>query len=372
MRCANPPCDRRLRDAALAAEPRQSMPPTDDDARMRGSAVRLRSSATKRLLLALVAVLPTGCFVRTYDLGAPVRAAQAVPADVQARFAYEPIDAASIRLERLELDEDSARVWSGSFTLRLPEDPEPLLVAFEFWQAREAAPKAPAIVITPILGGGRSLAVYHCRAFAEAGMHAVLVDRGTRVLKRTWPIPDVERQMRRAVAGRRAVVDWLTTREDVDPRRLGAFGISMGGILTSVLLAAEPRLGSGVVALAGGDVPAIISKSEESRLVEWRAQKASDLGVDELSVETKLRACLPSDPAQMAPFVDARRVLFVSTRWDDVVPLENQELLWRALGCPQRYDLPAGHYSGIVYLPWVMDTAVEWFQGRWRNSRPGL
>jgi hypothetical protein len=121
-----------------------------------------------------------------------------------------------------------------------------------------------------------------------------------------------------------------------------------------------------VVALAGGDVPAIISRSEEGRLVEWRAQKALDLGVDEAEVERRLRACLPSDPAQLAPFVDARRVMFVSTRWDDVVPLANQELLWRALGSPQRYDLPAGHYSGIIYLPWVMDAAVEWFRGRFR------
>lgn len=327
------------------------------------------SSLALRLSLLLVALAPTGCFVRSYDLGEPVRPALALPEDVQARFAYEPIDAAGVKLEHLDLGEDAAHVWSGSFVLRLPDDPEPLSVAFELWQAREpVAARAPAIVITPILGGGRSLAVYHCRAFTEAGMHAVLVDRGTRVLKRTWPIEDVERQLRRAVAARRAVVDWLETRPDVDPRRLGAFGISMGGILTSVLLAAEPRLGSGVVALAGGDVPAIISRSEEGRLVEWRAQKATDLGADELAVETRLRACLPSDPAQLAPFVDARRVLFVTTRWDDVVPLENQELLWRALGCPQRYDLPAGHYSGIVYLPWVMDTAVEWFQARWRPA----
>jgi dienelactone hydrolase len=321
-----------------------------------------------RLLLALVALAPAGCFVRSYDLGSPARPALALPDEVQARFAYEAVDPACVRLERLDLDEDTARVWSGSFTLHLPGDHEPLLVSFEFWQAREAAPRAPAIVITPILGGGRSLAVYHCRAFTESGMHAVLVDRGTRVLKRTWPIDDVERQLRRAVAGRRAVVDWLSARPEVDPRRLGAFGISMGGILTSVLLAAEPRLGSGVVALAGGDVPGIITRSEEGRLVEWRAQKALDLSIGEGEVETRLRACLPSDPVHMAQFVDARRVMFVTTRWDDVVPLENQELLWRALGSPQRYDLPAGHYSGIIYLPWVMDAAVEWFRGRFRSG----
>lgn len=323
-----------------------------------------RPSRLLSMLALPLAALVSGCAVRSYALDDVIRVPTAVPDDVAARFAYEQLT--EVALERLDLDEDVARVFSGSMTIRVAGDPEPVLVQFEYWQARSARAPAPAIVITPILGGGRDLALYHCRAFNEAGLHAVLVDRGSKVLRKSWPIDAVERQLRRAVAGRRAVVDWLETRTDVDATRLGAFGISMGGILTSVLLAVEPRLTSGVIALAGGDVPSIISKSDEGRLVEWRAAKAEDLGVDEAAIEVQLRATLASDPARMAPFVDPRRVLFISTRWDTVVPLENQELLWRELGCPLRYDLPAGHYTGIVFLPYVMGVAVEWLEERFR------
>lgn len=310
----------------------------------------------------LVAALQAGCAIGSYPLAPDARGAAPLTSDVAARFAYAHEGPA--RLERLADDETAARVWSGSLVIRLLDDPEPVPVQFEFWQAREAPPRAPAIVITPILGGGRELALSHCRAFTEAGMHAVLVERGTKVLRRSWSIPEVERHLRRAVAARRAVVDWLEARPDVDPERLGAFGISMGGILTSVLLAVEPRLQSGVVALAGADVPGIIRRSVEGRLVEWRAAKAAELGVGEGAVEGVLRASLVSDPWHVAPFVDPRRVLFVTTRWDDVVPLEHQEMLWRRLGRPLRYDLPAGHYTGIIFLPWLMEQAIDWFGQR--------
>lgn len=322
-----------------------------------------RSPSRLLPLLLPLAALGSGCVVRSYALEGD-RVPVALPDEVAARFAYEQLS--EVKLERLDLDEDVARVFSGSMTIKVGDDPEPMLVQFELWQARSAREPAPAIVITPILGGGRDLALYHCRAFNEAGMHAVLVDRGSKVLRKSWPIEAVERNLRRAVAGRRAVVDWLETRTDVDSTRLGAFGISMGGILTSVLLSVEPRLTYGVVALAGGDVPSIISDSDEGRLVEWRAAKAEQLGVDEGTVETLLRASLVSDPALMAPFVDPHRVLFVSTRWDTVVPPHNQELLWRELGSPLRHDLPAGHYTAIVFLPYVMGVAVEWLEERFR------
>lgn len=317
------------------------------------------------LLVLTSSLLQGGCAIESYSLRSDLRPTAPLTSEVAARFAFEHLD--EVQMERLEADEGAARVYSATMTVRVLGDPEPVLVQFEFWQAREAGPRAPAIVITPILGGGRSLAVSHCRAFTEAGMHAVLVDRGTKVLRSGWTVTDVERHLRRAVVARRAVVDWLETRRDVDPDKLGAFGISMGGILTSILLAVEPRLSSGVVALAGADVPGIIGRSVEGRLVKWRAARAADLGVGEGAVEALLRAALVSDPGHVAPFVDPRRVLLVSTRWDDVVPTEHQELLWERLGRPLRYDLPAGHYTGIIFLPWIMDQAVDWFGQRFQR-----
>ena len=58
----------------------------------------------------------------------------------------------------------------------------------------------------------------------------ILVWRGTRVMHRKWPPELIEIFLRRAIASRRALLDWACTRPEVDPQRLSAFGISMGGL----------------------------------------------------------------------------------------------------------------------------------------------
>ncbi len=317
------------------------------------------------LALAALALPGAGCgaLVRRTPAEVPPRPARPLPDEVRARFAFEVVT--PVRLERLpDEGEGVAEVWSGGLALRLAGDDLDTPVQFEWWRSLRAPPVAPAVVVTPILGGGRSLAVGHCEDLTAAGLHAVLVERGTRVLARHWEVEEVEAFLRRGVAARLAVVDWLAARPDVDPDGLGAFGISMGGLLTTVLLAIEPRLRAGVIALAGGDVASIIRESTEGRLVTWREERAAALGLSQAALEQRLRAALPSDPGQLAPYVGAERVLCVTTRWDQVVRPRNQQLLWARLGRPERLDLPAGHYGAIVFLPHVMAQAVEFLAAR--------
>lgn len=317
-------------------------------------------SGVTRVLPLLLALVATGCRVHSWQQQEPVREAAPLTSEVADRFAYERVG--DVVLEPLK-DEVHAVVWSGTLHLRLRGETEAFKQRFEWWQAREPG-RRPAILVTPILGGGESLARGHCLAFTAEGLHVALVDRGPRVLAGHWPVGDVEKFLRRAIAARRAVLDWVEGQEQVDPRRLAAFGISMGGIVTSVLLAVEPRLQSGVIALAGGDIARIVRDSDENRLVRYREAKAAEHLTDEAGVEQMMRAALPSDPARLARHVDPRRVLFVTSRWDQVVPLRQQELLWDAFGRPARYDLPSGHYAGILFLPHVMGLANRWLAGR--------
>ena len=207
----------------------------------------------------------------------------------------------------------------------------------------------------------------HCSDFVQAGFHVILIWRGTKVLRRSWPLSAIEDHMRQGVAARRALVDWASGRSEIDSQRLVAFGVSMGGIITSVLLAAEPRLHSGVVVLAGGNLPNLIRVSSEGRLVRWRTARQTALNVDEAELERRLRDVFPSDPLQLAPAVDPRSVIHVTSRYDTVIPLRHQEALWKALGKPLRYDLPCGHYTGIAFLPYVTQQVIRWL--KWRLRR---
>lgn len=321
------------------------------------------------LLLPLLCGCLCGCgAVRVYEPAGRPRLACPLPEEAASRFEYRLESSAPLELA---WEDSDAIVSRGLLQVRLRGDAELTPVKFEYWRSTAAerrwGPRAPAIVVTPILGGGQSISRSQCRTLVAAGYHVALVERGPRVMASHWPVEAVDLFLRRGVAARRGVVDWLLTRPEVDPQRLGAMGISMGGIITTLLFAAEPRFDSAVIALAGADVPRIVRVSTEGRLIKWRETRATELG-DEDKVEAALRAAFPSDPGDAARSIDPRRVFLVTARLDTVVPADNQLQLWEALGRPLRYDLPTGHYTGILYLPWVLEAASRWWEARFEHQ----
>lgn len=312
------------------------------------------------LVLSLL-IQGSGCAVYHYPLQEQLRTARPLASEVEARFAYRTVGPVTTTVR---WEDDEVTIREGVLNVEVPDWEGPQPTKFEYWQAKRHPSPAPLLVVTPILGGGKELARTNCRDFLRAGFHVLLVFRGTRVLRDTWSLQDPERFFRKAVAGRRALLDWAAARPEVDPDRMMAFGISMGGILTSLYVACEPRLHSAVIALAGGDVPAIIRSSTEGRLGEYWAAKRAETGLDDDALEAALRAAMPSDPLAMARAVDPRRVFMVTTRFDEVVPPRFQERLWEAFGRPARYDLPTGHYSGITYLPYITAIVARWLQAR--------
>ena len=322
--------------------------------------------------LGLLLAVGPGCTILQFP--APDQPRASVPLTAEARDRYD------YQIERMEdlkptWEDDEVAISEGTLQVRIPNAQAPtvvddlLEVSFEYWRSKSApADSAPVVVVTPILGGGKSMARSNCRDFARAGLHVILAWREVKVMKRHWGLEDVEAHMRRAVAARRALVDWALTRPEIDGDRIAAFGISMGGIVTSVLLGVEERIHSGVVALAGGDIASVLRVSTEGRLVRFRETKCEEAGIDVEALERRFREVFVSDPLAVAASVDPERVFFVSARYDTVVPPENQERLWTAMGRPLRYDLPTAHYTGALFLPTVTDLIVDWFHQR---LRPG-
>ncbi len=198
-------------------------------------------------------------------------------------------------------------------------------------------------------------------------MHGVIVWRGVKVLTPEWGPNEVETNIRRGIVARRRVIDWLETRPEVDPQRISAFGVSMGGIVTSILAPIEPRIHSAVVALAGGDLPTVVSNSDEHRVVNYKVARVTKDRITVHELEKQLRSALVSDPIQLARYADPRSFLMFVARWDETVPTRNQLLLRDALGKPKTYDLPAGHYSTMAFVPFVRSQATTWLLERMKE-----
>jgi dienelactone hydrolase len=119
----------------------------------------------------------------------------------------------------------------------------------------------------------------------------------------------------------RRSVDYLETRDDIDPDKIAFQGISFGAVWAPVFLAMEPRLKTGMI-LVGGLI-------------------LLQMGPDELPPEV--------DPLHFAPRVTVP-VLMLNGRHDPIFPYETSQLpLLRTLGTAEddkrHVTFPSGHSS---------------------------
>ena len=116
--------------------------------------------------------------------------------------------------------------------------------------------------------------------------------------------------------------------------------------------------------LAGADLPTILADSAEPRIERWREWRQREDGLSGAGLDLELRENLRTDPLRFAPYVATDRVFLVSANFDEVVRPQHQDLLWEALGRPQRVSVPLGHYSAALALDPLVSSIADFFDDR--------
>lgn len=283
-----------------------------------------------------------------------------LPSEVASYYTY-PARPANVTVTLIR-EEQRFREWLVQFPLSAQgfEPTEPV-VEVEWFESREPGRRA-AILFNPILGGDYPLERGMCRFFAAHGFHVAMVHRKTLKISPEHPVDHLELLLRQGVLRIRQVVDWMESHERVDPKRLGSFGISMGGIAGVVTAAIEPRLRIHVVALAGGGIPDILVTSKDTLLTKPRARYLARNQMDLKTLETLLRQHVKTDPLRLAPYVDSRNLLMFIALADRTVGTTNAFRLWRALGRPEAVFMPLGHYTAYFYLPYLKYRSLRFFK----------
>lgn len=249
---------------------------------------------------------------------------------------------------------------SASYTIHEVTFPSPVstphpannTVHCEYFLPRAAGPHS-AVIVLHILGGDFDLARLFARQLAERGVAALFLKMPYYGPRRAEGVPArmVSDDPRATVEGlTQAVLDvrrataLLAARPEVDSRRLGIFGISLGGITAALAAGNEPRLGHVCLLLAGGDLGQVAWESPALTRVRtrWEAEGGTR--------ETLLELMREVDPITYAPRLRGRRVLMLNALRDEVIPPRCTEALWQALGEPPIRWIDAGHYSSAWYL----------------------
>lgn len=238
------------------------------------------------------------------------------------------------------------------------------MITIDYYEAKSEY-KTPVIIVLPILGGNNSESDLFARYFAEHGFSALMVHRDTKQ-KEKVNLETLEASLREMVIDHKLVIDWIERNSKLDATRIGVFGISMGGIKAALLTALDTRVRAAVIALAGGDIPSILIHSKEKGVEEKIAEIIKKNAVSKQDLFVILQKTIRTDPLLLAPYIDARKVLMISPIFDRVVPRANQRKLRRVIGKPETIDLLSGHYTAILYIPYVQNEALWFFQRKLR------
>src|SRR5258708_285787 len=152
--------------------------------------------------------------------------------------------------------------------------------------------------------------------------------------------------MRQAVLDLRRACDWMAVQPELDGKRLGVMGVSLGAIVGGLASAIEPRLTHACLVMGGAQLEHILYDSTDRDAKRDRSAWLKAGGTR----ETFVQMIKPYDAATYAQRLCLRKVLMISAAKDEVIPRASIDALWSAAGKQQNIWYPCGHYGMAFYL----------------------
>ncbi len=216
--------------------------------------------------------------------------------------------------------------------------------------------RARAIVVVHESGSGMTVGKLMASGIRDRGLHAFMVQlpyygqrRGANGRPKGTQVASV---MRQAIADVRRARDAVAALPYVDAEHIAVQGTSLGGFVVSNVGALDAGFDSVFILLAGGDLNVMMQNGK--REVAQLRRELSDAGIEGESLKSLLQVV---EPTRTAHRLRPEHTWLYSAVWDQVVPIENGDVLAKTakLTPPHHIKLLADHYTGIVYLPLVLD-----------------
>jgi dienelactone hydrolase len=223
----------------------------------------------------------------------------------------------------------------------------------------------PGVIVLDITAGNQNLSRYLSIFLAQKKIAALFVQmayygpRRPPGSKLRLLMPNLSHSLsaiRQTVLDLRVAAAWLESRPEIDGKRLGIMGTSLGSFLAALTAEMEPRLGRVAVLLGGGGV--IDAYYDHPRAAPYRRIYEALGGTKERLAQL----IAPADPLTCAANLKQRKLLILAGKRDDIVPPKMAEALWKASGQQQIVWYDCTHYGAIVYLPSALDHIVKHFQ----------
>ncbi|MGH7223033.1 MAG: alpha/beta hydrolase family protein [Gemmataceae bacterium] len=309
---------------------------------------------------------------------APLSAAE--PAIEKGDFRFTPADGQKSVPERYRLNErtfayrmslkhDLPNSGVRVFRVRFPSPiksatPENNTVHAEYYRPSGKGP-FPGILVLDITGGDQSLSRHLSIFLAQKKIAALFVQmayygpRRPPGSKLRLLMPNIEHTLaavRQTVLDLRVATAWLETRPEIDKKRLGIMGTSLGSFMAALTAEMEPKLNRVAVLLGGGGF--VDAYYDHPKAASARKIYEALGGTK----ENLAKIIAPADPLTCAANLKQHKLLILAGKRDTIVPPKMAEALWKASGRQKIVWYDCDHYGAIVYLASALDHIVKHFQ----------
>lgn len=313
----------------------------------------------------------------TLCLALPASAASVVE---KGDFRFRPADdqknvPARYRLEsrefpyEMELKNDLPAIGVNVYRVRFPSPvksatPENNTVHAEYYRPAGPGP-FPGVIVLDITGGNQALSRHISAYLASQGVAGLFVQMayygprrpaGSKLRLMSTNIPRTVAAVTQTVLDLRVATAWMESRPELDPKRLGITGTSLGSFVSALTGEMEPRLGRVCVLLGGGG---FVDGYADHPLAKPWFSLFSTFGGSKASMKKVLA---PIDPLTCAENLKDRKLLIIAASKDEVVPPVMARMLWEASGKQTIRWYDAGHYTAALHLADALDQIATHFK----------
>jgi len=230
-------------------------------------------------------------------------------------------------------------------------------VSMEWYVARDKERRpvsARAVVIVHESGRGMTVGRIFAKGLNAQGLHTFLIHLpgyGNRRSETSGKVEFILSGMKQAIADVRRAKDVVARLPFVQDDVVGIQGTSLGGFVTSTVAGLDRGYGRVFVLLAGGNLADVVQSGNRDA-AKIRSQLEA-IGITGAQIRELSR---PIEPLRLAHRIDPDNLWLYSGKYDDVVPPASSFALAEAAKLPDGHhvELLADHYSGVVYLPMVI------------------
>lgn len=297
----------------------------------------------------------TGCAsinTKTSDYEGPTT----LPAEKQLAYEKRPIQI----LSQKHIDSrPNCDVYQMTFMPHVNVLKKPHKVTITYYRSKEIEPR-PLVLCLPIMDGKNKVAKIFASNLANRGYHTAIVHKQKDMYKQLNAQNYrelVNLGLEQIIYNHMQALDWFETQPEIDANKIGVMGVSMGSIKALLVSAYDQRIKGTFAALTGGDLPYILSYSDDGGVTRTRKAiiEATGLSLEEL--QTDLAKLITHDPLLLAPYIDKTRVMLVLASEDTTVPFEKGEELRSALGKPETVYLLGNHFSSVMFITYILEKA---------------